>query len=91
MSAPVCLCVHVAVCYSNGNFWEILRSAHPSSSKKELCVMSFATYGFYVLQILLLTVSMCYKFCYLQFLRVTHFCYLCFNSICTPVNKRFQH
>jgi hypothetical protein len=39
----------VSVCYNNGNFWEILRSAHPGGSKKELRVTSFATYGFYVL------------------------------------------
>jgi hypothetical protein len=43
--------VRVSVCYNNGNFWEILRSAHPSGSKKELRVTSFATYGFYVLHI----------------------------------------
>jgi hypothetical protein len=40
---PLCLCVRVSVCYNNGNFWEILRSAHPSSSKKKLRVTSFAT------------------------------------------------
>jgi hypothetical protein len=58
----VCVCVRVSVCYNNGNFWEILRSAHPSGSKKDLRVASFATYGFYVLQILFLTVSTCYTF-----------------------------
>jgi hypothetical protein len=26
----VSVCVRVSVCYKNGNFWEILRSAHPS-------------------------------------------------------------
>jgi hypothetical protein len=54
---PVCFCV--SVCYNNGNFWEILRSAHPSDSKKELRAI---------------------RFCYLR---------LRFDSICTPVNKRF--
>jgi hypothetical protein len=44
-----------------------------------------------VLQVLLLMVSTCYKSCYLWFLRVTHFCYLRFQSICNPINKRFQH
>jgi hypothetical protein len=39
------------VCYNNGNFWEILCSVHPSVSKKELRVTSFATYGFYMLHI----------------------------------------
>jgi hypothetical protein len=69
------ICVSPFVCYNNGNFWEILRSAHPSSSKMELCVTSFATYGFYTLQILLLAVSMCdklcYGFCMLQILLLT--------------------
>jgi hypothetical protein len=50
-----CVCVpvfvRVTVCYNNGNFWEILHSAHPSGSKRELRVTSFATYGFYVLHI----------------------------------------
>jgi hypothetical protein len=60
VSVSVSVCVRVFVCYNNGNFSEILRSAHPSGSKKEL--------------------------------RVTHFCYLHlrFDSIFTPVNKRFQ-
>jgi hypothetical protein len=55
MCVFVCLCV--SVCYNNGNFWELLLSAYPSGSKKELHVTSFATYGFYMLQILLLTLS----------------------------------
>jgi hypothetical protein len=92
LCVSICMpvCVHVSVCYNNGNFWETLHLAHPSSTKKELRVTSFATYGFCVLQILLLMVSMCYKFCYLRFLCVTHFCCLCFYSICTPINKCFQ-
>jgi hypothetical protein len=68
LCVPVCPCVWVCarvclfVCHKNGNFSEILRSAHPSGSKKELRVTSFAAYGFYVLQILLLSVSTCYTF-----------------------------
>jgi hypothetical protein len=38
VSVCVTVCVHVSVGYNNGNFWEILCSAHPSSSKKELRV-----------------------------------------------------
>jgi hypothetical protein len=102
MCAPVCVsvcvpvrvslcpCVSVSMYYNDGNFWEILRSANPNGSKKELRVISSATYGLYVLQMLLLMVSTCYKFCYLLFLRVIHFCYLRFHSICTPVYTRFQ-
>jgi hypothetical protein len=57
-SVSVSACV--SVCYNNDNFWEILCSAHPSGSKKEL--------------------------------HVTYFCCLRlrFDSICAPVNKRFQ-
>jgi hypothetical protein len=74
----VCLCVRVSVCpylrvfvsvcacvsvyYNSGNFSEILSSARPRDSKKELRVINPVTYGFYVLQILLLTVSTCYTF-----------------------------
>jgi hypothetical protein len=60
----VCLpvCVLVSVCYSNGNFWEILCSVHPSGSKKELRIKSFSSYRFYMLQILLVMVSVCYTF-----------------------------
>jgi hypothetical protein len=43
MGLCVCPCERPCVCYNNGNFWEILRSAHPSGSKKELRVTSFAT------------------------------------------------
>jgi hypothetical protein len=42
----VCVCVRVSVCYNNGNLWEILRSAHPSGSKKELCLHIFVTYAY---------------------------------------------
>jgi hypothetical protein len=53
VSVYLCLsvCVCVSVCYNNGKFLEILRSAHPSGSKKELRVTSFATYGFNVIHI----------------------------------------
>jgi hypothetical protein len=43
---PVYVRVSVSVCYNNGNFWEILCSAHPSGSKKKLRVTSFVTYDF---------------------------------------------
>jgi hypothetical protein len=72
----LCVCVRVSVCYNNGKFREILRSAYPSGFKKELRVTKPVTYGFYVLQILLLTVSKCYIFFYLRF-----------HSICIAVNK----
>jgi hypothetical protein len=45
--APLC----VSVCYNSGNFWEILRSAYTSGSKKELRVTNSVTYGLYVLHI----------------------------------------
>jgi hypothetical protein len=49
----VCLCVSVCLCaitmVISGIY--VLRSAHPSGSKKELRVTNFATYGFYVLHI----------------------------------------
>jgi hypothetical protein len=54
-----CACVYMSVCYNIGNFWEILCSAHPTDSKKELCITSFATYGY---TRLLLTVSTSYTF-----------------------------
>jgi hypothetical protein len=43
VSALVCVRVpvSVSVCYNNGNIWEILRSAHPSGSKKDLRVTHF--------------------------------------------------
>jgi hypothetical protein len=51
--APVCVCLCASVCpcvyvcvYNNGNFWEILRSAHPSGSKKELRVTNPVTYAY---------------------------------------------
>jgi hypothetical protein len=37
----LCVCVRVSVCNNNGNIWEILRSAHPSGSKKEIRVTHF--------------------------------------------------
>jgi hypothetical protein len=53
LCVSVCLgmCLRVSVCYNSGNFWEILRSAHPSGSMTELRVTSFATHDFYVLHI----------------------------------------
>jgi hypothetical protein len=39
--ACVPVCVRVSVCYNNGNFREILRSALPTRSKKELRVTHF--------------------------------------------------
>jgi hypothetical protein len=62
VSVCVPLCVCVSVCCNNGNFWEILCLSHPSGNKKELNVTNPVTYSFYVLQILLPTVSMCYTF-----------------------------
>jgi hypothetical protein len=47
----VCVRPCVSVCYNNGHFWEILRSAHPSGSKQEVLVIRFATYGFDMLHI----------------------------------------
>jgi hypothetical protein len=59
LSVCVRPCVRVSLCWNNGNFWEILRSAHPSGVRRNC-----------VLQVLLLTVSACYKSCYLRFLCV---------------------
>jgi hypothetical protein len=72
MCLCVSVCVRESVCYNNGNFWEILRSAHPSGSKKELRVTS-------ILRSVHPSGSK-------KELRVTHFCYLRLriHSICNP-------
>jgi hypothetical protein len=57
-----------------------------------LCAITMVISGKYCAQRILAVVRSNYvlEFGYLRFLRVTHFCYLRFHSICTPVNKCFQ-